>query len=129
MTTAVVVTTIVSHDSSETSIVDQLFEQICAKDRDLRNALAKLGLDARVTSAIVNIGDGINQESLIPRQAETPAAQTTSAEMDELEFMDYLLEQIQQGGAPRYARLNNDELSAMADEKVGEHLSQNPFLY
>jgi hypothetical protein len=139
MTTAVVVTTIVSHDSSEAMIVEQLFEQIRANDRDLLNRLAHLGHQARVTSAVVNIADFMSyaQEWLTHRNGEAPPAQThdnpqtrvCTGDMNEAEFMDHMLAQIREGKAPSYAQFGDDALEAMSEERIGEHWSQHPFLY
>ena len=139
MTTAVVVTTIVSHDSSEAMIVEQLFDQIRANERDLLSRLAHLGHQAKVTSDVVNIAAFVSsaQEWLDQQLGAAPPAQTHSSlqtgvctgDMSETEFMDYMLAQIHEGKAPAYAQLSEDALEAMSEERIGEHWSQHPFLY
>jgi hypothetical protein len=134
-----VVTTIVSHDSSEAMVVEQLFDQIRANDRDLLSKLAHLGHQARVSSAVVNIADFMSyaQEWLNHRHGEAPPAQThgspqtavCTGDMSEAEFMDYMLAQIHAGNAPSYAQFSEDALEAMSEERIGDHWSQNPFLY
>lgn len=139
MTTAVVVTTIVTHNSSEAQFLDHVLEQIRNNDRDLLDTLDRLGLDGRVTSAILNVGDFLHyaHQWLRQRGEEAPATQANGGaptqvcteNMSEAEFMEFILEELDANQQPAYARLTAADLAAMEEEAVGAHLSQHPFLY
>jgi hypothetical protein len=143
MTTAVVVTTIVTHNSSEEQFLDQLLEQIRDNDRDLLETLDRVGLEGRVTSAILNVGDFLHyaHQWLRYRGPEgTPDAPATQANggiptqvctenMSEAEFMEFILEELDSKQQPAFARLSAADLAALEEEEVGGHLSQHPFLY
>lgn len=139
MTTAVVVTTIVTHNSSEAQFLDHVLEQIRNNDRDLLATLDQLGLDVRVTSAILNVGDFLHyaHQWLRHRGEDAPATQANGGaptqvcteNMSEAEFMEFILEELDTGTQPAYARLTAAELEAMEEETIGDHHSQHPFLY
>jgi hypothetical protein len=153
MTTAVVVTSIVTTNLGEARFVDHILEQIRHNDRDLLNRLSTVDGDARVVTAILNVGEFMSyaQEVLREREAIAPAdwdfteldrsekingigkpvSKTTvvTANMNELEFMDYTLEQLRQDNLPSLASISEQVLDAMEEERIGEDFSRQPFLY
>jgi hypothetical protein len=139
MTTAVVVTTIVTDKGSEASLKEQIFEQIRKNEKDLRAKVHHLDVEARVHSAVFNLADFLNyaQTWAQPRE-EAPDPATTNghsvtsnhqAELSEAYLMDQALEEIRQGQQPILAALTVEELAALEDEKIGEEFSSRPFLY
>jgi hypothetical protein len=143
MTTAVVVTTIVTHNASEGQFLDQLLEQIRDNDRDLLETLDRVGLEGRVTSAILNVGDFLHyahqwlrhraQEGAADAPATKanggPPTQVCTENMSEAEFMEFILEELDAKQGPAYAWLSAADLAEMEEEEVGGHLAQQPFLY
>ena len=57
MTTAVVVTSIVTTNLGEAKFVDHVLEQVRRNDRDLLNKISAVDIDARVVTAILNVND------------------------------------------------------------------------
>ena len=49
--------------------------------------------------------------------------------MNELEFMDYTLEQLRQDNLPSLVSISEQALDAMEEERIGEDFSRQPFLY
>jgi len=153
MTTAVVVTSIVTTNLGEARFVDHILEQIRRNDRDLLNRLNKVDGDARVVTAILNVGEFMTyaqevlreREGVVtadwdfsePAQAEPtessdqPVSKTTvvTAHMNELEFMDYTLGQLRQDNAPSLVTISDQALDEIEEERIGEEFSQSPFLY
>jgi hypothetical protein len=138
MTTAVIVTTIVTTELGETKFLDQVLEQIRKNDHSLPTRLTPIDLDAKVTTAILDIADFMGYaQAWMHRQPKAPAQEQEKSaptlvctdDMSEGEFMDYVLQQIHQGKQPAYAQFTNGELEGIEEEKIGEHFSQNPFLY
>ncbi len=153
MTTAVVVTSIVTTNLGEARFVDHVLEQIRRNDRDLLNRLNKIDGDAKVVTAILNVGEFMTyvqevlreQEVLVPAdwdfleptQAEPTdsleqlVSKTTvvTANMNELEFMDYTLGQLRQDHVPSLGRISDQALDEIEEERIGEAFSQAPFLY
>jgi len=52
-----------------------------------------------------------------------------TTDLSEGEFLDAVLEQLPSGQQPPYARLTDEDLAAIEDERIGEHFSRYPFLY
>jgi len=153
MTTAVVVTSIVTTNLGEARFVDHILEQIRRNDRDLLNRLNKVDGDARVVTAILNVGEFMTyaQEVLREREgvvtadwdfsepiqaeptesSDQPVSKTTvvTANMNELEFMDYTLGQLRQNNAPSLVTISDGALDEIEEERIGEEFSQSPFLY
>lgn len=138
MTTAVIVTTIVTTELGETKFLDQVLEQIRKNDRSLLTRLTRVDLDAKVTTAILDIADFMGYaQAWLHRQPKAVTAEPEKSaptlvctdEMSEGEFMDYVLQQIHQGQQPAYVQFADGELEGVEEEKIGEHFSQNPFLY
>ncbi|MFN8490063.1 MAG: hypothetical protein U0350_20920 [Caldilineaceae bacterium] len=71
MTTAVVVTSIVTTNLGEAKFVDHILEQIRRNDRDLLNKLAKVDVDARVVTAILNVNEFMSYANEWLRQQQT----------------------------------------------------------
>jgi len=146
MTTAVVVTSIVTTNLGEARFVDHLLEQIRRNDRDLLNKLNKVDGDARVVTAILNVSEFMSYaqdylrdcEEAAPTQvayangaSQLDANKTTvvTADMDELDFMSYTLDHLRQESRPVSAKLTDEALEAMEEEWIGEDFSRQPFLY
>lgn len=49
--------------------------------------------------------------------------------MDELEFMDYVLDQLHTGQRQHMVRFTKADLEAMEAERIGADCTQFPFLY
>lgn len=159
MTTAVVVTSIVSTNLGEAKFVDQVLEQVRRNDRDLLKQITAADQDARVVTAILNVHEFVRytHEWVRQRQAEKPkpAARTKATKrtakattqpaaspplasptlvvseqaMNELEFMDYTLNQLRHGPAQPVATFSAAALEQIEAEPIGEEFSQQPFLY
>ena len=153
MTTAVVVTSIVTTNLGEARFVDHVLEQIRRNDRDLLNRLNKVDGDAKVVTAILNVGEFMTyvQEFVREREAlasddwdftdtaqaeptecsDKPVSKTTvvTANMNELEFMDYTLGQLRQDNVPSLVTISEQALDEIEEERIGEAFSQAPFLY
>ena len=158
MTTAVVVTSIVSTNLGEAKFVDQVLEQVRRNDRDLLKQITAADQDARVVTAILNVHEFVRytHEWVRQRQAEKPkpavrtkatkrTAKTTpkataqpaasptlvvsEQAMNELEFMDYTLNQLRHGQAQPVATFSAEALDQIEAEHIGEEFSQQPFLY
>lgn len=153
MTTAVVVTSIVSTNLGEAKFVDQVLEQVRRNDRDLLKQITAADQDARVVTAILNVHEFMSyaHDWVSQRQAETPkrasrpktakrtakvAAQpapsptiVVSEAMNELEFMDYTLNQLRHGQAQPVTTFSAEALEQLEAEPIGEEFSQQPFLY
>lgn len=146
MTTAVVVTSIVTTNLGEARFVDHLLKQIRRNDKHLLNKLNAVDGDARVVTAILNVGEFMsyaqeylrNREEAVVTQAKPlngvskPDVHKTTvvtADMDELEFMAYTLDQLRQGNPPTSVKLTAEALEALEEEKIGEDFSCQPFLY
>ncbi|MCX6043863.1 MAG: hypothetical protein NT075_02025 [Chloroflexi bacterium] len=153
MTTAVVVTSIVTTNLGEARFVDHILEQIRRNDRNLLNRLNKVDGDARVVTAILNVGEFMTyaqevlreREALVspewafsePTQAESTdggeqaVSQTTvvTAQMNELEFMDYTLGQLRQENVASLGSISEQALDEIEEERIGEEFSRTPFLY
>lgn len=71
MTTAVVVTSIVTTNLGEAKFVDHILEQIRHNDRDLLNKLAKVDGDARVVTAILNVNEFMSYANEWLRQQQS----------------------------------------------------------
>ncbi|CAN5830659.1 hypothetical protein BH10CHL1_BH10CHL1_17750 [soil metagenome] len=153
MTTAVVVTSIVTTNLGEARFVDHILEQIRRNDRDLLNRLNKVDGDARVVTAILNVSEFMTYAQDVLREREELAAvewdftepataeptdgpkqlvsKTTvvTANMNELEFMDYTLGQLRQDNAPSLGNISEQGLDEIEEERIGEEFSRAPFLY
>lgn len=75
MTTAVVVTSIVTTNLGEAKFVDHILEQIRRNDRDLLNKISKVDMDARVVTAILNVNEFMNYAHEWLRQQEAEKKQ------------------------------------------------------
>jgi hypothetical protein len=138
MTTAVVVTTIVTDPAGEVNVAEQLLDQIRQNTHVLHTQLTQQNLEAQVTSAVFDVADFVHcvnewlrrrGEVELPALPAAPVKPAQPEEMSEAEFMDYVLNQIDQGNGPGYARFTAAELAAAEDEPIGQHFSQQPFLY
>ena len=139
MTTAVVVTTIVTDKGSEASLKEQIFEQIRKNEKDLRAKVRHLDVEARVHSAVFNLADFLHYaQTWSQGHDETPDHATTNGkstanhhqeEVSEAYWMDQALEEIRQGQQPILAAFTVEELAELEDEKIGEEFSSRPFLY
>lgn len=49
--------------------------------------------------------------------------------MSEPEFLDSVLDQLLTGQRQPFVRLTEETLEAIEEERIGEHVSQYPFLY
>jgi hypothetical protein len=138
MTTAVVVTTIVTDQPGEETVAEQLLAQVRQTTQTLQVHLTQQNLEAQVTLAVFDVADFVHcvnewlrrrgETAITPAAAESALA-TPVADMSEAEFMDYVLDQIDQGRSPGYARITAAQLAAMDDEEIGAHFSQHPYLY
>jgi hypothetical protein len=130
MTTAVVVTTIVTDQPGEETVAEQLLDQVRQTTQTLQVQLTQHNLEAQVTSAVFDVADFVHcvNDWLRRRGAESALA-TPVAEMSEADFMDYVLDQIDQGQSPGYARITAEQMAATDDEEIGAHFSQHPYLY
>jgi hypothetical protein len=158
MTTAVVVTSIVTTNLGEAGCLDHLLEQIRTNDRSLLHKLSDVDGDATVVTAVLDLAEFVTYASewLHRRQAAPPAftfTEPTFGEVDQLgvangvskpataattvvtdhmseaEFMDYTLNQMRQGDAAPVSHYRAEALAAMEEEHIGEDFARRPFLY
>lgn len=153
MTTAVVVTSIVTTNLGEARFVDHVLEQIRRNDRNLLNRLNKVDGEARVVTAILDVDEFMIYVQDVLREREVleaaewdfidtadsapinsgdnPVSKTTvvTADMNELEFMDYTLGQFRQDNRPSLGSISDDALDEIEEERIGEAFSRAPFLY
>lgn len=54
---------------------------------------------------------------------------TTTTTPDEIAFMESILDALQSGEREPVVIITDDDLEEMAQESLGQHLGQNPFLY
>lgn len=148
MSTAMVIATVITSDVDVEKVKTLTLEQIRNNDRGLINNLLDRGVDASITTAILNIDEFLdyirirgrkkpskaagrpNQAGTvveaIANQANTVVATDT---MSELEFMEYTLQQIDNGKHAKVVNLTQETLAAMEEEPIGESFSRQPFLY
>jgi hypothetical protein len=138
MTTAVVVTTIVTDQAGETNFMGQLLDQIRKQETDLRAKFTHSDQEVTVTSAIFPLADFAhhlqewvqhkkNGVRTVGNGGSRPPH--TLDELSEAELMDYVFAQMQQNATPTYAALSPEDLAEMEDEPIGDYFSQNPFLH
>jgi|GEM_PF-1719798 len=158
MTTAVVVTSIVTTNLGEAGFLDHLLEQIRTNDRSLLRRLSDVDGEATVVTAVLDLAEFVSYASewLHRRQAAPPefkfpeptfgeidqlgvangvskpiATGTTvvTANMSEAEFMDYTLTQMRQGNGASVGQYSGEALAAIEEEQIGEDFARHPFLY
>lgn len=140
MSTAMVIATVITTDVDVEKVKTCALEQIRTNDQGLLNNLLDQGVDARVTTAILNIDEFLeymhirqrkSAASQAPAQpAAAPAAtMVVTDSMSELEFMEYTLQQVSNGTHESLVRFSAEELAAMEEERIGEEFSRHPFLY
>lgn len=158
MTTAVVVTSIVTTNLGEAGCLDHLLEQIRTNDRRLLRRLSAVDGEATVVTAVLDLAEFVSYASewLHRRQAAPPAfkfPEPTFGEMDqpgvatgasqpiaagttvvtdhmsEVEFMDYTLNQMRQGKGMSVGQDREAALAAIEAEPIGEDFARHPFLY
>ena len=158
MTTAVVVTSIVTTNLGEAGCLDHLLEQIRTNDRSLLRRLSAVDGEATVVTAVLDLAEFVRYAAdwLHRRQAAPPEfkfPEPTFGEMDQLgvangvsrpiaagttvvtdhmseaEFMDYTLNQMRQGGGVPVGQYRGEALAAIEEEPIGEDFARHPFLY
>ena len=158
MTTAVVVTSIVTTNLGEAGCLDHLLEQIRTNDRSLLRRLSAVDGEATVVTAVLDLAEFVSYASewLHRRQAPPPefkfpeptfgemdqrgvatgvsqpiAAGTTvvTDHMSEAEFMDYTLNQMRQGSGVPVGQYSGEALAAIEEEPIGEDFARHPYLY
>ncbi len=143
MSTAMVITTVITTDVDVEKVKTFTLEQIRDNDQSLLNNLLDRGVDAHVTTAILNIEEfleymRIRRRKLARQKAaqpiavapqETPATVVVTDEMSELEFMEFTLQQLQSGEQTPLVTLSQAAVEAMEEEHIGEDFSHRPFLY
>jgi hypothetical protein len=150
MTTAVVVTTVVTTNASENEFKTHALEQIRDNDRSLLDRLTAKGIEAKVVTAIMDVVEFMEyvrerREKTSTRQANGHAAnghaatqeheagegRTTAVteNMTEAEFMDFALQQLRAGEQKPLVSFSEADIEALEDEQMGEHFSRYPFQY
>jgi hypothetical protein len=146
MPNAMVVATVVNTSMNEAAFRQHVVEQLRSNNGSLLNQLADADGDANVVTAVLsvdkflayligrfpkavdaaissgNLADGAALAEQLERSVVTDG-------MNEIEFMDYMLNRIEAGEIEPFARLSEEELQAMEDERIGEDFSRYPFLY
>lgn len=150
MTTAVVVATVVKTNLSEASFLNHTLEQIRSNDRNLLAKIADQDEEANVVTAILNVdefmsylkdrfstvdlaaAEALSRESAAAEAVQTAAKPKTTVvtdSMDEFEFMNHLVDQLESGAKQQTVHLSQEDLQTMEDEPIGDEFSQRPFLY
>ena len=146
MSAAMVIATVITTDMDLEKVKNFTLEQIRNNDQGLLNHLLDRGVDARVATAILNIEEFLDYLRIRQRKVAQPAqpapatsvAQPSHApaetmvvtdNMSELEFMEYTLQQLNNGKHEPAVPLSAEALTEMEDEAIGEEFSCHPFLY
>lgn len=148
MSTAMVITTVITSDVDVEKVKTLTLEQIRNNDQGLINNLMDRGVDARITTAILNIDEFLDyirirrrkepsktlaKPSRTKARVEAVAPQVNTVvvtdNMSELEFMEYTLQQINNGKHATGVKMNQETLAVMEEEPIGESFSRQPFLY
>jgi len=143
MSTAMVIATVITTDVDVEEVKTCTLEQIRNNDQGLLNRLLDRGVEANVTTAILNIEEFLEYLHLRQRKRVTPApaqpatppaelaAETTvvTEAMSELDFMEYTFQQLQSGDQKPAVTFSAETLAAMEDEQIGEEFARQPFLY
>jgi hypothetical protein len=158
MTTAVVVTSIVTTNLGEAGCLDHLLEQIRTNDRSLLNRLSAVDGEATVVTAVLDLAEFVTYASewLHRRQTTPPefkfpepafgemdqlgvatgvsqpataATTVVTDHMSEVEFMDYTLHQMRQSNGVAVGQYSGAALAAIEEEPIGEDFARRPFLY
>lgn len=143
MSAAMVIATVITTDMDLEKVKNFTLEQIRNNDQGLLNHLLDRGVDARVATAILNIEEFLDYLRIRQRKVAQPAhpapstavaqapAETmvVTANMSELEFMEYTLQQLNHGKRESSVRFSAEALAEMEGEAIGEEFSRHPFLY
>jgi len=147
MSTAMVIATVITSDVDVEKVKTLTLEQIRNNDQGLINNLLDRGVDACITTAILNIDEFLDYIRIRRRkgssktlarsdkteavvEAVTNQANTVVTDnMSELEFMEYTLQQINNGKHKAVVNFNQETLAVMEEEPIGESFSRQPFLY
>jgi hypothetical protein len=146
MPNAMVVATVVNTSMNEAAFRQHVVEQLRNNNGSLLNQLADADGDANVVTAVLSVdkflayligrfpkavdaaissGNRADGAAL----AERLESSVATNDMNEIEFMDYMLNRIEAGEIEPFALLSEEELQAMEDERIGEDFSRYPFLY
>ena len=142
MSTAMVIATVITTDVDVEEVKTCTLEQIRNNDQGLLERLLDRGVEANVTTAILNIEEFLENLHLRQRKRVVPApAQPTATPADsretvvvtenmgELDFMEYTFQQLQNGDQKPTVTFSAEALAAMEDEQIGEEFARQPFLY
>lgn len=140
MSTAMVIATVITTDVDVEEVKTCTLEQIRNNDQGLLARLLDQGVEANVTTAILNIEEFLEYLHLRQRKRVVPAQPvTTPAEqaetivvtetMSELDFMEYTFQQLQSGDQKPTVTFSAETLAAIEDEQIGEEFARQPFLY
>jgi hypothetical protein len=146
MPNAMVVATVVNTSMNEAAFRQHVVEQLRNNNGSLLNQLADADGDANVVTAVLSVDKflayligrfpkavdaAISSGNMADGAALAERLESSVAtnDMNEIEFMDYMLNRIEAGEIEPFARLSEEELQAMEDERIGEDFSRYPFLY
>lgn len=142
MSTAMVIATVITTDVDVEEVKTCTLEQIRNNDQGLLNRLLDRGVEANVTTAILNIEEFLEYLHLrqrkrvvpAPAQPVTPPAENAETvvvteHMSELDFMEYTFQQLQNGDQKPTVTFSAEALAVMEDEPIGEEFARQPFLY
>lgn len=140
MSTAMVIATVITTDVDVEEVKTCTLEQIRDNDQGLLARLLDRGVDASVTTAILNIEEFLEYLHLRQRKRVAPIQPTTkpaescetvvvTESMGELDFMEHTFQQLQNGHQKPTVTFSAEALAAMADEQIGEDFARQPFLY
>ncbi len=136
MVIATVVTAVITTDVDVEEVKTCALEQIRNNDQGLLNRLLDRGVEANVTTAILNIEEFLEYLHLRQRKRVVPAPPAEDAEtvvvtenMGELDFMEYTFQQLHSGDQKPTVTFSAEALAAMEDEQIGEEFARQPFLY
>lgn len=144
MPTAVVVATIVNTNMSAAGFHQHVGEQLRVNDRSLLDRLADADGDANVVTTVLNVDEflaylirrfpkavdaaistGEKSTSAVP--TELVDGTTVTAKLNEGEFMDYMLQQLETGAIEPLVRFSDEDWEDDGD--IGEDISRYPFYY
>ncbi|MCE7980552.1 MAG: hypothetical protein DYG89_05115 [Caldilinea sp. CFX5] len=137
-----VIATVITTDVDVEEVKTCTLEQIRNNDQGLLNRLLDRGVEANVTTAILNIEEFLEYLHLrqrkrvvpAPAQPVTPPAENAETvvvteHMSELDFMEYTFQQLQNGDQKPTVTFSAEALAVMEDEPIGEEFARQPFLY
>lgn len=142
MPTTMVITTVVTADLDVEVDVERVKNYTAAyvrnREQDLVSELTDQGVEAQVTTAILEVNQLLDYLRLhreeayaVPavQPAATPMPVLDPAAMNEADFLAFTLQQLRTDDREPPVHFSDAALAALEAEPIGEEFSRTPFLY